>query len=282
MKTRFLIFLKHNAFLLCLLASLINPLFAQLIETEKLDTVNLIITYNLSFRPDTNDLANVREEKMSLIVGNQISLFASYNRLINDSLLMGLNERADLNQITAAAMAGRASTRFNFYITKNHNKNQMIFDDQIFNEYYTYLEPLKEIRWELTDYKDELLGYEVQKAVAYYGGRRWEAWFTHQIPISDGPYKFNGLPGLILKIYDSENHYVFLAESLAKKQEERVFGRKIQNRINLTKKEFFIVQHNAAENLILQMREWGNPVEVINRLEENLRRRNNPIELTAD
>lgn len=37
----------------------------------------------------------------------------------------------------------------------------------------------------------------------------WTAWFTTELPISDGPYKFHGLPGLILKIYDKTNTYSF-------------------------------------------------------------------------
>lgn len=282
MKTRFHLFPNHIISFLCLLVFLTKPLFAQIIDTEKIDRVEIIVTYQLSFRPDTNELANVRKEKMSLIIGSQISLFASYNRLVNDSLLMGMNSRADISQLIPAAIAGRASTRFNFHVFKNFKNNQIIFDDQIFDEYYTYSEPLKGIKWKLTDNKAELLGYEVQKAVAYYGGRHWEAWFAPQIPISDGPYKFHGLPGLILKINDSENHYVFVVKSLSVIDEEIFLVRKTQNRINLTKKEFFYVRQNALENFLLRMREWGNSPELIHRLEENIRRRNNPIRLTAD
>ncbi len=35
------------------------------------------------------------------------------------------------------------------------------------------------------------------------------AWYTTEIPINDGPYKFFGLPGLIIKLYDEKEHYVF-------------------------------------------------------------------------
>ena len=281
MKTCFFLFSKVITFI-GLLALPIKPSFAQTFETEKLDQARFIVTYRLSFRPDTNELAHVREEKMTLIIGDHKSLFASYNRLLNDSLLKGMNERADLSQLVAMAMAGRAPTRFNFYVFKNFANNEIIFDDQIFSEHYTYSEPLKNIGWELTNQTDTLMGFAIQKATANYGGRRWEAWFTHQIPIPDGPFKFNGLPGLILKIYDSEKHYVFSVTSLSKIQEERLFGRKNQNRISLTKKEFFKVQRNATANMLIQMREWGNPPELINQLESNLRRRNNPILLKAD
>lgn len=33
-----------------------------------------------------------------------------------------------------------------------------------------------------------------QKATCDFAGRKWIAWFTTEIPIQDGPYKFYGLP----------------------------------------------------------------------------------------
>lgn len=54
------------------------------------------------------------------------------------------------------------------------------------------------------------------KATVSHEGREYTAWYTTEIPIADGPYKFWGLPGLILKISDSENHYNFTLESFEK------------------------------------------------------------------
>lgn len=42
------------------------------------------------------------------------------------------------------------------------------------------------------------------------GGRDWVAWFTNDIPIQDGPYKFCGLPGLIIKIEDDTKTHKFI------------------------------------------------------------------------
>ena len=40
------------------------------------------------------------------------------------------------------------------------------------------------------------------------------AWFAPDIPIKRGPWRFNGLPGLILKLYDTDRFYTFEAVSL--------------------------------------------------------------------
>jgi len=47
-----------------------------------------------------------------------------------------------------------------------------------------------------------------------YGGRRWEAWFAPDLPIPIGPYKFYGLPGLIVNIKDSSGTWAFMMKTI--------------------------------------------------------------------
>lgn len=66
--------------------------------------------------------------------------------------------------------------------------------------------------------KDTILGYPVQKATTQYGGRKWIVWFASDIPIPDGPYKFFGLPGLILKVHDTGNNHIFELKGIKNKK----------------------------------------------------------------
>ena len=69
--------------------------------------------------------------------------------------------------------------------------------------------------WRLDAKRDTiLLGYTSQMACVSYGGRNWIAWDSPQIPLSDGPYKFNRLPGLIVKISDTKNQHSFTLNSI--------------------------------------------------------------------
>lgn len=52
----------------------------------------------------------------------------------------------------------------------------------------------------------------------FFAGREWTAWFTSEISIPDGPYKFYGLPGLILKISDKTNTHSFEMISVQKQK----------------------------------------------------------------
>ncbi|MBQ9711993.1 MAG: GLPGLI family protein [Bacteroidales bacterium] len=61
---------------------------------------------------------------------------------------------------------------------------------------------------------EEILGYRCMKASTFYGGRHYTAYFTPEIPISDGPWKFHGLPGMILKVSDDEGDFTYEAISL--------------------------------------------------------------------
>ena len=47
------------------------------------------------------------------------------------------------------------------------------------------------------------------RAETTFAGRKWYAWFTQEIPFQDGPYKFKGLPGLIIKVEDAKGDYSF-------------------------------------------------------------------------
>ena len=63
--------------------------------------------------------------------------------------------------------------------------------------------------WNIEKETKETPGMKVQKATTSYGGRKWIAWFTNEIPLQEGPYVFYGLPGLITEINDTQNDYIF-------------------------------------------------------------------------
>ena len=63
--------------------------------------------------------------------------------------------------------------------------------------------------WQLQDGDSIVCGYPCHKAITTFRGRTWTVWYTLDLPYSDGPWKFCGLPGLVLYAYDSEDKFRF-------------------------------------------------------------------------
>lgn len=75
-----------------------------------------------------------------------------------------------------------------------------------------YSDSVPSLKWNFSsEDNDTILGYECQKAICEFAGRQYTAWYAAEIPLPFGPYKFGGLPGLILKIEDGEKQFVWEA-----------------------------------------------------------------------
>lgn len=65
------------------------------------------------------------------------------------------------------------------------------------------------LSWKLSENDTLIGGFKCKKATLESFGRNWTAWYAPEIAITTGPYKFKGLPGLILRIFDSEKNFDF-------------------------------------------------------------------------
>ena len=91
------------------------------------------------------------------------------------------------------------------------NENFLNVDDK----YYTFSSS-DQMSWKILDSTKNYKNYKVQKAHTYWGGRSWTAWFSSDIPIPEGPYKFRGLPGLIIQLSDTKNNFNYTLISFKK------------------------------------------------------------------
>ena len=64
--------------------------------------------------------------------------------------------------------------------------------------------------WKLEDGDTTIVEYACHKATTHFKGRTWHVWYAPDIPISEGPWKLSGLPGLILAAKDSEGLFSFM------------------------------------------------------------------------
>jgi GLPGLI family protein len=95
------------------------------------------------------------------------------------------------------------------FLFKNYETNQLLYTDNISIRYYYLTDTLENFKWSITKEKEKILNYNCTKAITTFRGRSYLAWFTEEIPIRFGPWKFGGLPGLIIKLEDEEKKYVY-------------------------------------------------------------------------
>jgi len=105
-------------------------------------------------------------------------------------------------------------------------KNQTIIERYSTNA--DYIKPYvindfwENIEWKIHKRKKKIKGYQCIKATANYRGRKYTAWFTPEIEVPYGPWKLFGLPGLIIKAYDTDKLLNFEFKSLCLKEKTPV------------------------------------------------------------
>ncbi|AQX10629.1 hypothetical protein BAY32_15425 [Elizabethkingia ursingii] len=105
-------------------------------------------------------------------------------------------------------MPPRDSKFIDYRITKEYPSYKLTFLVSTYNKKLSVIDIRKQL-WHIEKNTDKYNGFSIQKATTNFAGRKWVAWFTSDIPIPDGPYKFYGLPGLILKLEDNTDSHKF-------------------------------------------------------------------------
>lgn len=195
--------------------------------------------YDFKWKPQKNADEYLQEDFALLINENKTSDFLSYIKFKNDSTkTVTVKDFKKVGQGSMSFNYKYGESKFNEIVSKKYNLNEIIFEKQLYDKIFISNSSCK-INWKINSEKDKFLGYPIQKATAEFGGRKWIAWFTTEIPVQDGPYKFYGLPGLILKINDSENEFMYEMKSITKENNdisERNFMS--QNIIKLSSEKF--------------------------------------------
>ena len=105
-------------------------------------------------------------------------------------------------------------------IYSNYPQGKKIIQDAAFFDYYIFEDDNLPQQWTMiSDSVKAILGYTCHKATCSYRGRNYEAWYAIDLPVNAGPWKFSGLPGLIMSVQDTKGHYTFEIKGLMKAKE---------------------------------------------------------------
>lgn len=190
-------------FLISFLLIISDSLFSQ-----HPDVAQIQIVYQFKHLRDTTRAGFFHREEMGLLVSKTSSYYYSVTE----------KRQQDKIQAKMAEAEATGSNEINLGVWKP-TTNESLYSFQKDKELYklihfqtnTYLikEKVPALSWEIGKETKKINNYVCQSATAQYGGRKYTAWFTTDIPLKFGPWKLQGLPGLILEATDDKNEVQF-------------------------------------------------------------------------
>lgn len=162
-----------------------------------------------------------------LLVNRNQSKFYCPSTEFKDSLESTPSGRAKAKQMFDAAAAAYVQNRdrsamdgvsyhSRLYVLKDFDKSvSTTYDEVGMGECGYYDEPFSEIDWAIVeDSTKTILDYQCVMATTDYHGRKWTIWFTPEIPLTDGPWKFCGLPGLVMEASEPSGQHCFIVTGI--------------------------------------------------------------------
>ncbi|MDR0421310.1 MAG: GLPGLI family protein [Prevotellaceae bacterium] len=173
---------------------------------QHIDNMQLKCLYEHYYQYSTSKSTQMLIDTMRLEVGQKICKFYSCNYGLFDSTVI---VTGDVMRIVYKSKPNKSRNSYTVYV--NYPENKTTFNGNAIGtlNYFEYIEDFEIPRWTVHSETQTILSHLCKKATCRFRGRDYVAWYALDIPISRGPYKFAGLPGLILKIADTENLYSF-------------------------------------------------------------------------
>ncbi|HVS92630.1 MAG TPA: GLPGLI family protein [Mucilaginibacter sp.] len=182
---------------------------------QKPDTAQILVHYKFSQVRDTNNRAHPYTENMVLFVGKASGCYRSYDRQLQNELYRrqmqeAINNSPDGNIRLDHKITASGTEYYQFINNKKLVRREVMINAYIVNEV------LPVITWHISADRANFAELHCQKATCHFKGRDYTAWFCPDLPVRVGPWKLNGLPGVIVEAYDAKKEVVFKFDRVEK------------------------------------------------------------------
>lgn len=165
--------------------------------------------YELSYKP-IEKVDSIETVMTILDITEDRSLYKDFTMTAQDSIMKVKIDEMKKTGVYKDMQNDIVAPKFTHRIFKDYVTKEVTYIEAISSGFTPLDIAYKEkndFQWKIEPQTAKISGYNAQKATTTFRGRNWEAWFTSELPFQDGPYKFHGLPGLIVKIEDTDKHY---------------------------------------------------------------------------
>mgnify|MGYP005820024803 CR=1 FL=1 len=140
----------------------------------------------------------------------------SYYVTAKDSLESSINETTVLTGSdgqTTVYTGGLNTFRYGKQVYFNRKSDSLWWSQRFRGNIYV-AESRPKIDWKLTDETKKIGDIKAFKATGGFRGRNYTVWYIRDIPLPYGPWKLQGLPGLIVEAYDDRKEMFIYFKSL--------------------------------------------------------------------
>lgn len=177
-------------------------------------------TYEYQFRIDSTKTDSLKKEFVNLDILPTKSYFYGQASFASDSIMNNSiiqQRKSTPNSISYSSNV--EEWNISYLIEKSYPSFKTTWFTNI-EQTNMIVEETPVLKWNISPETQKIENYNCQKATVNFGGRIWEAWFSKDLPFPDGPYKFHGLPGLIVKLEDKTKSHQFLLKGNKKLKPE--------------------------------------------------------------
>lgn len=239
--------------------------------TQLLDYATLRVVYQSSQKALKDNDTIIVSDTMTLDAGNKWSVYYDGVRIIRDSLRNLYFQKNPIKSVSLSTeqetLEARLEAKNQIYdiyddsqgesmsIFKNRSENILVSFDKgpiegiDTSTNYELTEKISPHNWIITEDTCTLLNYPCNKAVTYFKGRKYVAWFTPEIPINEGPWRLYGLPGLILKVEDEDLLYKIETIGLQKIKSKAIYFPSDNKIRKCTREELIKYRQNSFKNI---------------------------------
>jgi GLPGLI family protein len=175
-----------------------------------------VIVHKFTHIRDTSNRSHPYTENMALYVGKNGSVYRSYEFILEDA-----RYKKEFEEQMAKSPNG--------YVTVNHyytgspteyylfpNEQKFFIVEKLLSNSYLMEDAMPVIQWKISSETATIGDLHCQKATCHYKGRDYTVWFCPDLPVHTGPWKLNGLPGVIVDAHDAKNEVVFKFDGVEK------------------------------------------------------------------
>src|ERR1700761_5032456 len=185
-------------------------------SAQKPDTAQVLVHYKFTHVRDTTNRDHPYTENMGLYIGRISSAYRSYDNIL---------EQAEAKKQLEIALANSPDGHVNIHRNRRGsgaeyyefpNEKKLARKEPLVMETYLMEDAMPAIDWRISNDTATFGGLHCQKATGYFKGRTYTAWFCPDMPLHVGPWKLNGLPGVIVQAYDAKKDVQFMFDGVEK------------------------------------------------------------------